>query len=156
MYFILELSAYGTTFLTGFMTNNEVSDELSIIMVSTEEVTVTIESPYPGAGITVTFTDIYKHTFPIGLQHTDTTGSEDKGVSISSTKPIALFASNYYPDSAGAHLVFPNTVISKNYFVSTFPSNTEEFLIVGTDDSTVVTIDIPSQSQITINIDRFV
>ena len=137
-----------------------VTTTLTLVMVSTEPVTVNIEIPFLSINQNVDFNGLYEHGISTTLVHTDTIGAQaaNKGVYISSTLPIAVFSSVYYSYSSGAHLVYPDTALSADYYVICFPStmNPEEFLIVGTVDNTAVTIEIPTVAPIFITLDRLV
>ena len=157
------MTTEGTEFYLTFMTNlnhreNSTSLELKLLFSARETGTVTVSNPQTGWQTTLT---VAAHTIsecPIPLQQGYAVGNErveKKGLRVTSTTPISLYASNYADASNDATNILPVTALSGYYIMQTYesvtryvdyadPSNSatyaKEFIIVATDNNTNVTI----------------
>ena len=73
-----------------------------------------------------------------------------KGIHITTTDTVSVYASNFLPTSFDVTFILPTPSLCNDYIVQTFeswrPYNPSEILVVGVEDSTVVTIEPTSSS----------
>ncbi len=151
-------STEGTDFIFGFMESRNYQPEhyLEITVTSDETTTFRIttgrdEIPYGGT-YTVEANQAVQVAIP--WQLVEATGSEevqDKGIHLTSEKPVNVYALNWAQNSADVAIIYPTASLGKEYFavcyqpaVDTNPTQSNgrnsEFLIVATENNTEVVI----------------
>ena len=152
----------GTDFWAGFLINSSESGtlELSLTAVGHNNATVTVENVISGWRATVTLTasayaNLTSATINIpyaaGLIPSPSTVCT-RGLHISSTDDIELYAMNYLEASCDIATILPTTQLSTYYMVQDYANPTveglqniggAEVLFVATADSTVLTMTLP-------------
>ncbi len=142
----------GTEFWVSFMTNYDNDGiSLSLIASAREATTVTVKNPRTGWKTTfnISANGMAEKTIPAEQALYDFTSfsntsefdkTYDKGIIVTSTKPITLYSSNYMKYSYDASIVFPTTSLGYNYIVQTYTGSTPEIAIIATEDNTMIQI----------------
>ncbi|MFT6245673.1 MAG: gliding motility-associated-like protein [Crocinitomicaceae bacterium] len=138
----------GTDFWMGYMNNSGSSNaELRLFVTGQTACTGTVELPL--VGWTANFTVIPNATTTIIIpnivaEHTSNDVVDNKGVHITTTDTVSVFAINFATFSADASKILPKVALGTNYLVSAYnglgASNKSEFLIVATEDGTQIQI----------------
>ena len=140
----------GTEFWLSFMAN-EKEPELSIMVSAKRACTLTISNPNTGYSVNTNLVPGL-NKIPPSLTPTSealVTSSEEvekKSLLITSTDTIALFASNYVSKVFDVASILPTTALLDEYMIQTYRNSSQkqsyppEFLIVATQDSTIVDI----------------
>jgi gliding motility-associated-like protein len=148
----------GRLFFVGFSENINASPQLTLIMTASEGTSGTVSLPR----------GTYSRTFSVGANAVSTvtlspsslfcasTGEvvEDKGLLVETDRKISLYASNSESKSSDATNVLPVEALGDEYYTLSYNAHRgggnsqlvatpEEFLIVATEDHTLVTI-VPS------------
>ena len=147
------LATDGTDFWATFMTNGGVKAadsglEISFIIVShsSSDVTVTIENPNKGWSQKVQVaprgTQYVKLPTAAEAYNEQSENEDTRGLHITSTGLISLYAANKGNNSYDATLVVPTSVLSRKYMVQTYAQDRDatEFAIVATQNNTQVYI----------------
>lgn len=136
----------GTEFWVTYLNNNDESGLiLKLIVSSRNDGNVHIENPQTGwsADLAVKANTIGEFQVPVSQGYTSIGAVvENRGLKVTSTTPIALYASNYYEFTYDATIVLPITGLGDEYVIQTFESQIreKEFAIVATEDNTIVSI----------------
>lgn len=161
------LDSKGTEFWLAFMENSTTLPglELSFFLSSEVDTTVTIEAPGASLSETVNLNAniAIKYVVPATLETTTFDEVDDTGIRVSSNDEISVYALNRIDQSTDAFLGLPSDVIGTEYVVlahghSVDESLRSEFLIVATQDNTLVTIEagdldtsLPAPVEVTLN-----
>ena len=152
---LLSVSAFssqtteGTEFWVTYMNNANFVDEsnglvLELIISSRNAAEIVVENPRTGWKVTssVAANTVKKISVPCSEGYIYYPGEiGDKGIRVTSSSPISLYASNYYSASYDATIVLPITGIGDEYVVQTDESSgLKEFCVVATENNTQVTI----------------
>lgn len=151
---LLSISAFpsqtteGTEFWVTFLNNNDNYNGgliLKLIVSSRNDGNVRVENLQTGwnVNIDVKANVIGEIQVPISEGYTSSGAVvENRGLKVTSTTPIALYASNYYEFTYDATIVLPITGLGDEYVIQTFESQIreKEFAIVATEDNTIVSI----------------
>ena len=140
----------GTEFWLSFM-GNEKTPELSIMVSAKRACTLTITNPNTGYSQTATLVPglnkIPAASTPVSEAYVSSSEVvEKKSLLISSTDTIALFASNYVAKVFDVASILPTKALLDEYMIQTYKNSSQkqsfppEFLIVATEDSTIVDI----------------
>lgn len=138
----------GTDFWIAFMDNADTSrgaQTLSVFITARHVCTVTISNPNTGWSNTITATPsgINQCYIPTSQAYTTLSGIvEGKGIHVTSTDTITLYAiTRGFPNQDYTN-VLPTTILRSNYIVQTFPADRYPavFSIVAAEDS--VTVDV--------------
>ena len=151
-------STEGTEFFVAFMPNGGIdSEELELFATSRYDATMTISNPRMGwsSNISIPANGTNRIIIPNNYGYTSETEFEqvlDKGLIITSTSPISLFASNSlklsHKDWDAANIL-PLSVLSSRYIVQTIaPTNPgrSEFAILATEDGTTIDIGLTAKT----------
>lgn len=140
----------GTEFWVTFMNNFErVSGDtgltLSLIASSRQNTTVTVTNPQTGwkQDFTVSANQVSEFVVPHEQGYTYSAGTvEKRGLKVTSTAPISLYASNFFEWTYDATIVLPKDGLGKDYIVQVYENElyAKEFAIVATESNTQVTI----------------
>ncbi|MCX6231181.1 MAG: gliding motility-associated C-terminal domain-containing protein [Bacteroidetes bacterium] len=144
-----QLSTKGKDFWMGFMNNlNYVvpNMELSVYISSTTATSGTVS--IPGLSFTQAFTVLANSTTKVTLPNNAmvlTSGVvESKGVHITAIDTVTVYALNYKQTSSDASIIYPTNTLDREYRVLSIQGWTyhigEEFLIVSTENNTIVEI----------------
>ncbi len=141
------LSTQGKEFWVSFMNNhNETIDlDLKLIISAKRACNGTIRNINTGWNtvFTVTANGITNITIPI-FQVYDTASEQigNKGLIVTSTDTISLYASNFYDASFDATNVLPTTALLDEYMIQAYYPNLmgSEMLIVATENNTIIDI----------------
>ena len=143
----------GTEFYVTFMQNagdNDADGKLKFYLYAstrnTSDVTVTVINPLTGWETTFTCNSnkIGKDTIPnIEGYLSEEDEKMKRGLIVTATAPISLYASNFGSASYGATNVLPIEALSKEYVIQTYSYDrfATELAIVATTDGTIVSID---------------
>ena len=140
----------GTEFWTTFLKNHLNEDgsptmKLTLIVSSRENATVTVLNPQTGwsQSLYVSANQIKELEVPHVQAYTNNVGRiEKRGLKITSTSPISLYASNYDDASYDASIVLPTTALGLDYILQIYENElaAKELAIVATSNNTTVTI----------------
>ena len=143
-------STEGTEFWVTFMNNFNTqasSDELQLklIVSSRESATVTMRNPQTGwrASLSVGANQVAEYVLPNSEVYTYSAGQvEKKGVVVTSTAPVSLYAANFKEHTYDATIVMPITALGTDYVVQMYEADmsSKEISVVATADNTQVTI----------------
>ncbi|MBR1516198.1 MAG: PKD domain-containing protein [Paludibacteraceae bacterium] len=144
------MTTEGTDFFLTFMSNfeheeNSAGLQLKLIASSREATTVTVTNPQTGwsKSFTVAANTIAECAIPAAQGYlTATEKTEKKGLRITSTAPISLYASNYADATNDATGILPLTALGGYYIIQTYESTQypKEFAVVATEDNTSIVI----------------
>ncbi len=165
-----QLSTIGKEFWVGFMENNRIlpnaPDQAVIVISANEDATGVIE--YLGRTIPFSINQgqQFTHTVPstvLDLLHRTSGTIENKGIYISSSGKVAVYAFNERLRSADGTVVLPLGALGKDYLITSHfevltanvgynanVDNESTLLVVATEDNTLVEI-TPSESTISGN-----
>lgn len=137
-------STEGREFWLTFMRNLH-QGEVSLFASARQNTTITIENPrtHWTASFSVSAGSVASYVLPAAQCYSTQSGkAENKGLRVTSTAPISLFASNYADYSYDATLVLPSTALGYSYIIQTYEDKSEaaELALVATKDNTVITI----------------
>ncbi len=140
----------GTEFWATFLKNytnhtGSTSMTLTLIVSSRENATVTIQNPQTGwqQSISVSANQVAEYVIPHNQGYTDAAGNiQKRGLKITSTAPISLYASNYDDATYDASIVLPTPALGKDYIIQVFENElySKEFAVVATTNNTTITI----------------
>ena len=140
----------GTEFWATFLKNytnhtGSTGMTLTLIVSSRENATVTIQNPQTGwqQSISVSANRVAEYIIPHNQGYTDAAGNVQKrGLKITSTAPISLYASNYDDATYDASIVLPTPALGKDYIIQVFENElySKEFAVVATTNNTTITI----------------
>lgn len=140
----------GTEFWVTFMANYRYTTGysglyLKLIISSPNNTEVLVENPQTGwkETLSIAANTIGEMLIPHEQGYTCNPTVENKGLRVTSTSPISLYASNYAEYSYDATIVVPITGLGDEYVIQTFDSDggyDKEFVIVATEDNTTVEI----------------
>ena len=143
-------STEGTEFWATFLNNENTREgssimRLSLIASSRENATVTVQNPQMGwkTSFYVTANKVAQLEIPHAQCYNYYDGSVQKrGLKVTSTAPISLYASNFREYTYDATIVLPVTALGKDYIIQIFENElmAKEFGIVATTNNTQVTI----------------
>lgn len=143
-------STEGTEFWMTFMNNwnAPVGDEglvLKLIASSRQNATITVANPQTGYSNTfdVKANSIAEFIVPHEQGYTnDILSKSRRGLRITATAPISLFASNFHEHTYDATIVLPVTALGTDYIAQMYESNygAKEIAVVATQDNTSITI----------------
>lgn len=143
-------STKGTDFWFGFMKNIQETQttELSVYISSETDATGTVSIPLNGwsEDFTVSANSYTQVFIPSELGTCSGSGNiENKGIHVTSTEPISVFALNYESGSFDASLIYPTKQLGNKYYILSYPTQEffeipAEFLIVGIKDNTKIKI----------------
>ncbi|NRA11196.1 MAG: hypothetical protein HRT57_04485, partial [Crocinitomicaceae bacterium] len=138
----------GTEFWMGYMNNAGSSNaELRLFITAQTVSTGTVELPL--VGWTTNFSVVPNVTTTIIIpnnvaEHNSNDVVDNKGVHITTSDTVSVFAINFATFSADASKILPKVSLGTNYLVSAYnglgASNKSEFLIVATEDGTQIQI----------------
>ncbi len=140
----------GTEFWATFLKNHLNEDaspslRLTLIISSRENATVTVLNPHTGwsQSVYVSANQIKELEVPHVQAYTNNVGRiEKRGLKITSTSPISLYASNYDDASYDASIVLPTTALGLDYILQIYENElaAKELAIVATTNNTTITI----------------
>lgn len=144
-------STQGTDFWLTFMRNLRVG-QCTLIASSASDATVTVSNPVTlwSTSFTVPAGQTATCQLPLEQCYLDNGGTiEPKGLHITSTAPIDLFAANVADYTYDATLVLPTSALGTNYIIQTYEdkSETAELAIVATMPNTSVAITPHAQTK---------
>jgi len=137
-------STEGTDFWLTFMRNIR-PVELSLFASARTNTTVTVENPntHWTTSFEVAAGSVATCTLPTNQCYMTLAGQAAyKGLRVTTTAPISLYASNFAEYTYDATLVLPVTALGKSYIIQTYEdkSETAELAVVATTDNTTLTI----------------
>ncbi|MCR4663753.1 MAG: PKD domain-containing protein [Paludibacteraceae bacterium] len=140
----------GTEFWVTFMNNYDVTAgssglENKLIASSRENATVTVSNPQTGysQSFNVKAGAVAEFTVPPQQGYTYNKATvENKGLRVTSTAPISLYASNFYEYTYDATIVVPITGLGQDYIVQIYENeiSAKEMCVVATENGTQVTV----------------
>ena len=140
----------GTEFWVTFLNNfsQPVGSEemtLKLIASSRQDASLTITNPQTGWSVSsdVSAHQITEITIPHEQGYTYRDGVvEQRGLKVTSSAPISLYASNYVAHTYDATIVLPVEALSNDYIIQIYENNlmSKEFGVVATADGTNLTI----------------
>ena len=140
----------GTEFWATFLKNytNQTGSSrmtLTLIVSSRENATVTIQNPQTGwqQSFSINANQVAEYVIPHNQGYTDAAGNiQKRGLKITSTAPISLYASNYDDATYDASIVLPTPALGKDYIIQVFENElfSKEFAVVATTNNTTITI----------------
>lgn len=140
----------GTDFWLGFMNNtdNTAPQELSVFIAGDAPASGTVEVPGQGWSMNYSVTPGTTTTVVIPNNVAEVLTSqqtENKGVHVTASTNVSVFAINFTQTSADATKVLPITSLGSDYIIASytgFSSWDSEFLIVATEDDTEIEIQL--------------
>jgi len=137
----------GTEFWATFMNNVDMPSGLTLKLIasSRQDATVTVANPQTGysQNFTVQADQVAEFIVPQEQGYTFASGSAQKrGLKITSTAPISLYASNFYEFTYDATIVLPVTALGTDYVAQIFENTlmAKELAVVATQNNTTLTI----------------
>lgn len=135
----------GTEFWVTFLKNYRPNADCSLIASARENATVTVENPRTNwkGTFTVNAGSVANFSLSASQCYMESEETVDKkGLRVTSTAPISLYASNFEEYTYDATIVLPSTALGKDYIVQVFENELfpKEFGIVATENNTQVTI----------------
>ena len=148
--FILAQTTEGTEFWLTFM-NNENTPEgdeglvLKLIASSRQDATITVSNPQTGYtdAFDVKANSVAEFIVPHEQGYTfDIIAKTKRGLRITATAPVSLYASNFQEHTYDATIVLPVTALGTDYIAQMYESNygAKEIAVVATQDNTTITI----------------
>lgn len=147
----------GTEFWLGFMQIfNGTANEKVVMITSKTNTQGVIEVPLQNWSqtFTVQANDVTLITMP---EFTQTVGSEyvnDNGIHVTSEAPVSVYMHQYFTFRAEASVVLPVDALGEEHFTMSFEGGTwdgeaypSEFLVVGTEDNTIVEMTLTQNSR---------
>ena len=142
----------GTEFWFAFMEHRDVNANTKVAMITSKTNTSGTIS-VPGQGWSQSFSVTANNVSIINLPaYTEVVGSEsvnNVGIRITSNDPVSVYMHQYNGFRSEASVVLPNASIGNEYYVMTYQGvdwqstpNPSEFLIVGVEDETNLTITV--------------
>lgn len=119
--------------------------QLKLIASSNQDANITVLNPQTNWSQTFSVQSGIIAEMIVPAEQTYTNASEvisPRGVKVTSSAPISLYASNYSPHSYDATNILPTTALGCNYIFQVYEDDSypKEFAIVATKDHTIVTI----------------
>jgi gliding motility-associated-like protein len=149
------VTTQGTEFWLGFMNNfqPDPSEKLQLFIASDVATTGTVS--VPGAGWSQNFSVSPGVTTVINIPNnvaevTSSATPENKGVRVTSSSPVSVFAINFSQTTADASKILPVDALGNDYIASSyvgFATFGGEILIVATEDNTEIAIDLAAPAQ---------
>lgn len=144
-------STQGTDFWVTYLRNLRAGD-CSLIAAAPTDATITVTNPLTHwtTSFTVPAGETAVCNVPRAQAYNTADGTTDsKGLHVTSTAPIALYASNYADGTYDATLVLPFPALGLEYIIQTYEDKQEaaEFALVATRDNTSVTITPHARTQ---------
>ncbi|MDP1972216.1 MAG: IgGFc-binding protein, partial [Sediminibacterium sp.] len=147
---------YHVRYVTGVPQNQQ---EMILYFTSDQNATVTVE--IPSIGYAIQYSVIANQVTPsapipkVGAQDARLTsvGLSNKGIHVTSDKPIVAYAHIYNASVSGASLLFPTNTLGKEYYSVNYTQRSNEgasnsfFFVVATEDDTQIEI-TPSASNL--------
>ena len=140
----------GTEFWLTFMSNQNSSEGtpglvLKLIASARQDATLTVTNPQTGysASFDVTANTIAEFEVPHEQGYTSRSGSvSQRGLRVTSTTPVSLYASNFQEHTYDATIVLPSAALGMDYIAQMYESDygAKEIAIVATQDNTSLTI----------------
>ncbi len=147
----------GTSFWLGFMQIFRGTENEKVVMITSKtNTTGTIQVPLQNwsQSFTVQANDVTLITMP---EFTQTVGSEfinDNGIYVTSNDPVSVYMHQYFTFRAEASVVLPEDALGREHYTMSFEGGTwegeaypSEFLIVGTQENTLVEITLTQNSR---------
>ena len=152
------VSTRGKEFWFGFMSNYGNSADYLNVYVTSKVSTSGVVS-VPGIGFSQSFTVAANSTtaitVPLGCMATGSNTVQPFGIHVVSTDTISVYALNYQPYTSDASVIFPVSSLDREYRISTikgWPGDWGvEYLVVATENNTVVQITPMSGAAYTVN-----
>jgi gliding motility-associated-like protein len=155
--FLYAQSNEGTDFWFGFMQHRDNLTNTKVAMITAKQLTTGMIS-IPERGWNQAFTVPASGVVVVELpSYTETTGSEfveDNAIHITSLEPVSVYIHQYFRFRSEAAVVLPTESLGKEYFTlmytgfenftGTYPP---EFLVVSTEDNTLVTMQVTANTQ---------
>lgn len=138
----------GTSFVTGFMTDNNGSPTL--YLVASQTATVNIQIPFSSINdqVVVQSSSVQVKSYGTEILASTSDVIANKGVYVTSDVPILLYIGNMRTGSSDATFVLPLASLGHGYMVIGHDSTnagTEAFVVIATRAGTTVTIKPPNQ-----------
>lgn len=142
----------GTNFWLGFMEHLDVYNNTKVVMVTSKYTTSGVvsiplrdwEQPFTVAANTVQIITLPNYTEVLGSENKD-----NVGISVTALQPVSVYMHQYHGQRSEASVVLPISAIGKAYYVMSYSGVTRqgnvhpsEFLIVGTQDETEISITV--------------
>lgn len=133
----------------GFQKNASGAAQLSLRIAATVNTSGSVEVPLAGwsSAFTVAANGVVTVSVPVAYECSGSELVQDRGVHITSQHPVTVTAVNYQTNTTDALQVFPVNALRTEYLVDAAPgtpppySFRSQFVIVATEDGTVVEID---------------
>lgn len=157
---MISASYYGFSFITGFMRNGEVNGGIPSLIITSygEDAVVNIIIPHLAINEQLTTTGgVLTKTYTSTIASSTSNVTSNKAMLVTADRPVMLYAADLTPGGSDGSFVLPEVSLAADYIISGHPSTnagTDEFLIVGTTDNTVVTLDFKTASPETVTINR--
>ena len=138
-------STQGKDFWLTFLNNYGNVSDLKLIVTGQRMCTGRVSNP--NTGWTTTFNVspgvVTNVSIPAAQAYTSYAGTHARGLHVTTTDTVSLYASNYYPASFDVTNILPTSALRDEYIVQTYfnlgaPS---EFIIVATQDNTLIDIE---------------
>lgn len=140
----------GTAFWVTFMNNKGTPEGdsglvLKLIASSRQDAVLTVTNPQTGysASFSVQAGAIAEFALPHEQAYTAYAGSvAQRGILVTSTQPVSLYASNFQEHTYDATIILPETALGTDYIAQMYESDYggKEIAVVSTQDNTVLTI----------------
>lgn len=147
----------GTDFWLGFMEHFDVGQNAMVVMVTAKaNTTGTITMPQMGwsQNFSVTANQVTQIRLPANAENLGSEAIAGRGVHLTAQTPVSVYIHQYHSFRAEASIVLPMEAIDREYYVMSYPGISEmgqyypsEFLLVGTQNETEVTIQLSSDTK---------
>ncbi len=143
--FAAKPSTEGTEFWVTFMKNYYKSTDLKLIASARENATIQVVNPKTNwsQSFSVKAGEVAYLTIPNNQAYmTSEEVVDNKGLLVTSSSPISLYASNFIESTFDATIVLPTTALGKDYIIQVFENDLypKEFAIVATENNTDIVI----------------
>jgi gliding motility-associated-like protein len=147
----------GKDFWFGFMEHYDVNDNTKVVMITSKystSGTVGVPNINWSQNYSVDANEVTIITLPNSTENIGSEVLNNVGVQVTSEKPVSVYIHQYHNSRSEASVVLPLESLGKEYYVMTYQGviingqdHPSEFLIVGVEDETIVTITLSDNSK---------
>ena len=148
----------GTEFWFGFMEHFDIGENTMVAMITSKHNTSgVISMPLQGwsTSFNVTANGVQIITLPRAAETRGTEAIQNNGIQVTTNLPSSVYIHQYHTFRAEAAVILPLESIGREYYVMSFEGyqdmanvdHRSEFLIVGTQDETTVTINLADRTR---------
>jgi gliding motility-associated-like protein len=152
----LAQSNEGTHFWFGFMQHHDVGENTMVVIITAKKNTSgVVRIPYHAwqQGFTVQANSVTIITLPSYVENLKSEQIDDNGIELQSEGPVSVYIHQYHQSRSEATLVLPISSLGHEYYMMSYTGVSQgavypsEFLLLGMEDSTNITITLSDQTK---------